>query len=117
VVKDLSIGLIIIDDKNTKSAESSVRGFGRGGILQLAKDGSEPECTPFSLFTVNAYLATHHLHKPPGNGETQARVAVCVRPGGVSAIEAVENTWQVLGRYADASIADSENDRPSERRR
>ena len=72
---------------------------------------------PLPGLALDADVAAHHLAEAAADDEAEAGPAVAPRGGGVGLGEGLEEPRLLLGRHADAGVADAEDDLGRARRR
>ena len=73
-----------------------------------AERRSEMESAADAIFALGPDSATHHFNKTFGDGEAKTGATVFARRGSISLGKCLEQAGALLGRHADAAVADGE---------
>src|SRR5690606_5357611 len=99
---------IVLDDKYPRAVDALGHDPAADLALGQPEARGERERAALALPAPHPDAAVHHLDEPPADGEAAARPAVLAGRRSVRLGEGLEQAGDLLGRHADARVADLE---------
>jgi hypothetical protein len=102
------LGGVVVHDQDGQAPQTPRLQGRRSGRVRPAEAGAKVERASPANGTLRPEAAVHQLDEPGRDGQAQAGAAIGPRGGAIGLDERLEDAFELVGRDADAGVADGE---------